>query len=88
MAIYREIEINILGHSYKFRVDEPEEMINRIKNDISEEVEKYAKKFGKDNVDYILLLLLLNERLKTDKANNEINKIMNKIEKSVHSSAP
>lgn len=88
MSSYREIEIDILGELYKFRVDEPDEIINRIKNEISAEVEKYANKFGKENIDYVLLLLLLNERLKTSKTNNSIEEIKNKIEKTVHSSTP
>jgi len=52
--------------------DEPEEIINKILNEIKSEVENMATNFGKDKINYILLLLLLNERLNVIKTKDEI----------------
>lgn len=44
MKNYRSIEVKILGKDYKYKVDEPEDVINEILENIKSEVETYAKK--------------------------------------------
>lgn len=80
MTDFRDVQIEILGEKYKYRVDEPEEIINKILNDIKSEVENLATNFGKEKINYILLLLLLNERLNVLKTNDEIKNIIDNFE--------
>lgn len=86
MSNFRDVQIEILGEKYKYRVDEPEEIINKILNEIKSEVENMATKFGKEKINYILLLLLLNERLNVLKTKDEIRSIVNKFENIIESS--
>ena len=44
MKNFRSVEVNILGKNYRYRVNEPEEVINKILDEIKSEVEDYAKK--------------------------------------------
>jgi cell division protein ZapA (FtsZ GTPase activity inhibitor) len=83
---FRDVQIEILGEKYKYRVDEPEEIINKILNEIKSEVENMATNFGKDKINYILLLLLLNERLNVIKTKDEIKNIVNKFENIIKDS--
>ncbi|PNR94348.1 cell division protein ZapA [Petrotoga sp. 9PWA.NaAc.5.4] len=79
MKNYRSVEVRILGKDYRYKVDEPEEIINKILKDIKIEAEEYAKKIGEEEIDYILLLMLLNERLNTLKTKQEINELITKF---------
>ncbi len=79
MKNYRSIEIKILGKDYKYKVDEPEDVINEILENIKSEVEAYAKKIGGEEVDYIFLLLLLNERLNSIRTKQEIKHMVDKF---------
>jgi len=45
-----------------------------------------ATNFGKEKINYILLLLLLNERLNVLKTKDEIKSIVNKFENIIESS--
>jgi len=86
LSNFRDVQIEILGEKYKYRVDEPEEIINKILNEIKSEVENMATNFGKEKINYILLLLLLNERLNVLKTKDEIKSIVNKFENIIESS--
>jgi len=79
MKNYRSIEVKILGKDYKYKVDEPEDVINEILENIKSEVESYAKKIGGEEVDYIFLLLLLNERLNSIRTKQEIKQMVDKF---------
>ncbi|MDN5342351.1 MAG: hypothetical protein PWP28_1226 [Oceanotoga sp.] len=83
LADYRSVEIEILGETYKYKVDEPEEVINKILEAIKVDVEDYSKSFGKSKVNHILLLMLLNEKLNTIKAKNQIKEIIKKFDSLV-----
>lgn len=85
MKNYRSVEVKILGKDYKYKVDEPEEIINEVLQDIKTEVESYAKKIGGEEVDYILLLILLNEKLNNIKTKNEISNIIEKFGDTLNS---
>ncbi len=88
MSKYKDIEIKLFGETYKYRVDEPEELIEPIKNEIIEEIEKYVQKFGEENTKYVLLLLLLNEKLETNKISSVITELIKKYEDSFNLKAP
>ncbi|ABX30899.1 hypothetical protein Pmob_0152 [Petrotoga mobilis SJ95] len=79
MKNYRSIEVKILGKDYKYKVDEPEDVIKEILENIKSEVETYAKKIGGEEVDYIFLLLLLNERLNSIRTKQEIKQMVDKF---------
>lgn len=81
MKNFRSVEVNILGKNYRYRVNEPEEVINKILDEIKSEVEDYAKKIGEEKIDYILLLMLLNEKLNTIKTRQEIKDLIARFSK-------
>ena len=60
---YKLVEIKILNETYKFKVNEPQEVVDPILEEIKENVESLSKKIGKQKINHILLLLLLNEKL-------------------------
>lgn len=83
MSNYKEVEIEILDKKYKYKVDEPEEVVNEILQDIKRQVEDYAESFGKIYIEKILLLLLLNEKLHTKKIFNNIEGLIEKYNKEI-----
>jgi hypothetical protein len=46
MKNYRSVEVNILGKNYRYKVNEPEEVISKILEEIKSEVEDYSRKIG------------------------------------------
>ncbi|BBE30441.1 hypothetical protein OSSY52_05820 [Tepiditoga spiralis] len=81
---YKVVEIKILNEIYKFKVNEPQEVIDPILEEIKENVEDLSKKIGKQKVNHILLLLLLNEKLNNlifkEKTQDLLNEYKEKIE--------
>ena len=84
MKNYRSVEVNILGKNYRYKVNEPEEVISKILEEIKSEVEDYSRKIGSEKIDYILLLMLLNEKLNTIKTRQEIKDLIAKFSKSLN----
>ncbi|HOO75698.1 MAG: cell division protein ZapA [Thermotogae bacterium] len=73
---FKNVEIKILNHTFKYKVNEPEDLVNSILKEIKSKVEDISQKTGDDNLEYFLLYFLLNEKLENEKLKNNLKALI------------